>query len=307
MGTAGILPFQGAVMCYKEATYGTDGSPVGTAPSLGTYHISNKILDARIDSGDVHKPLRGIDSPSVCSFIETGGDNTLHLEYVYQPFFESMTTLCVVRDSDGDLPSMTFIIGTNVDSTVSVVYTLTGCKCKNWEISGSRGEEYVCTADFSVQSVTTASTTTLPFPSAVGYGSGGCNLAGFNQAGSITFTGGYNAYITDSINISVDNNLTDYWNVGSNTKLAAIPGALDVTGSADLSIDEGGGAWWNVVDAFRNITTLVLDTGCPNKNATDDVITLSNGKYDNLSIDLNLDNGVMMSSMPFTFKTIAFT
>ena len=296
-------PFGGDIAYYLETTYGT----LAIATDA-TYLVSNKVLNARLDSGDVHKTLRGINRASVCSFIETGGDNVLHLEWVFQPHDASLATYCVNR-TNGDIASLTFVLATNKDVTSHASYfTLKGCKAKNWNLSSSKGEEYVCTADFSVKEVDVSNTkpTNYGQPSDLNYGTH--KLAGFNQAGTITFTGGYNAYITNSINITVNNNLQDYWQVGSTDKRAAIPGALDVTGSADLSLDAGGGEpWTNIVDSFTDITSLVIDTACPGgTDTTCGKITLSDGKYDSISIPVGLENGTMMSSLPFTFKTIAF-
>ena len=293
MGSEPGYPFQGDIYYEIESTY--SGGFIGTHIA----RISDKVLDVRLDSGDVHRTLRGISEPTVCGFVATGGDHTLHIEWIYQPQSESsLATVCCNR-TNGDLQSIAFEIAASKDRTNKSYYVLEGCKCKTFTFSGRRGEEYIATADFSVQSVVTSSSASQTPPPAIGN-----DYAGFNSAGSITFTGGYTAYITDSIDITVDNNLVDYYNVGSNTKLCAIPGAKDVTGSADLSLDEGGAnAWYHVADNLSDITNLVISTGC---TGTDDTITLTTGKYDNISVDLNIDGGAMMGSIPFTFKQISF-
>lgn len=293
MGSEPGYPFQGEIYFSEEASYGGGFSGPTSA-------ISDKVLDVRIGSGDVHKTLRGISEPSVCAFIATGGDMTLHVEWVYQPHTGVSFASDCVRRTNGDIPSLAIEIGASTERTTESWFLLTGCKCKTFNISASRGEEYICTADFSVQSVATSTAATEVQPTALG-----TSYAGFNVAGDITFTGGYTAYITDSIDITVDNNLTDYYNVGSSTKLAAIPGALDITGSADLSLDEGGAVAWGHVTGLSSISTLVVNTGLTTGGAGK--ITLTNGRYDNLDIDINLDSNAMMSSIPFTFKKIGFS
>ena len=292
MGSEPGYPFQGEIWYWNEASYG--GGESGT-----TMRISDKVLDVRIDTGDVHRTLHDISEPSVCAFVETGGDVTLHVEWIYQPnALGSLASDCVNRTL-GDLQDLAFCVGTSTKRATSSYYYLVGGKCKTFNFNGTRGDDYKCSADFSIQSVTTSTTATGSAPAALA-----TDYATFNAAGTITFTGGYTAYITDSINVDVNNNLSDYMTVGSSAKLCAIPGKKDVTGSADLSLDEGGAlAWYNIAN-LTAITSLVINTG----RTTGDhgKLTLSTGRYDNLSVDVNQTDSGMMASIPFTFKDIAF-
>jgi len=294
-------PFQGGIWYSPEATY------KGTPRSTATF-ISDKVQDVRIDTGDVVRTLRDISSASVCGFVETGGDFTLHVEWVYQPNDDSLATFCVNRDSAGDLTSLYFEVVANEDRTNKTYYQCGGCKAKNFNVSARRGEEYIASADFSVGTVWASSAVSVTKPTATiaDAQNGTRPYASFNAAGNITFTGGFNAFITDSIDITVENNLSDYWNVGSTSKIASIPGAQDITGSADLSLDQGGlTPWRQIADLVSDITSLEVNTGRTSGQAGK--ITLLTGKYNNLSVDQNVSGNTMMSSIPFTFKKLEFS
>ena len=288
------LPLSGKIWYWKEASYG--GGESGT-----TYVVSDKVQDVRLDTGDMFVSLRSISQPTVCAFVSTTSDPVLHVEWILQQHTaQSLSELCIERTAC-DLDSLAFCIGASTCSTTADSwYYLKGCKCKTWNISASRGEQYVCTADFSVKSVATSGTMTGSQPAALGtvYGL-------FNNAGSITMTGvTAAAYITDSVEIKVDNNLTDYWNVGSNEKKQALPGQENVTGSCDISLDAGGAVHWGDVFGSKAITSIVVTTGLTGVN---DIFTCNTCRFDNTSIDINMSGEGMMTSVPFTAKQVVIT
>jgi hypothetical protein len=226
----------------------------------------------------------------------------LHVEWVLQPDATvSLATYCCNRTSTGDLNSLSFEVGANTLGGTKSYYILNGCKCKTFNVSASRGNEYICTADFSVQSVTTAATATGTKPSALGTAYAQFNLA----AHTITITGKtVAAYITDSIDITVENNLTDYWDCDSISKTAATAGAKDITGSCDISLDDGGGTHFNDVFTGKGLSSIAVVTGC---TGLDDTFTLTDGRFDNTSVDINISGEGMMTSQPFTFKELTIS
>lgn len=287
-------PFQGDVWYYPEASYG-DGGLLGTS-----YTPSDKVMDVRIDTGDMHKTLRGISSVSVCAFISQPSNPVLHVEWVLQDKDAtqgSLATFCVERPDDA-LRSLVFVVGANTKEEQPSYWKLSGCKCKTFNKSSSFGNEYVCTADFSVQSVATATTAYGTKPSAVGG-----RYAIFNNAGGIYQNSTEAlAFITNSIDYTVENNITDYWDSDSLTKVAAIEGGLDVTGSCDISCDGGGAGLWGVVFGGSELTNITIDTGTTGVN---DLFTLNTVHFDSTGIDINTSNDGMMSSVPFTAKWVS--
>lgn len=304
--TAGIigLPFQGEVFYWIETAY----DPTADYPhdlSTATHRISDAVNDARIDTGDINTTLFTISEPTLADFSMTMQDPTLHLEWVEQPNATgSLASLCCDRTSLGTLQSMTFMVIVNKKQTgtsSASYYQCNSCVCKTWNKTGSRGGNFICTADFSVATVTanTLSSTTTYNPGAIGK-----PYATFNKGGAITWAGVTAAWITDSMNVTVDNNLQDLYTIGSTTKIGAIPGAKTVTGSCDISLDSGGGVHFGEVISATNIDTLGFNTGCT--DGSHGSLWLSHGRFDSTSIDVNQSGEGMMTSVPFTFRELSW-
>jgi hypothetical protein len=265
--------------------------------------ISDKILNVKLDSGDIKKGLRGISKPTICGWTSMPSDPVLHVEWiVQQQAAHSLATLCVNRTSSATLYSMKFAMGANIKGTKKSYYNLTGCVAKNWSLTGSKSQnEYICKADFSVGSVATFATRQYIPPTALG-----TKYASFNNsANTITITGKKEpAFITDSVEIMVNNNVTDHWDIDGSTKVLAIGGAKDVTATSDISLDDGGAVQWSDVYNGKPLTSLALQLNIAGIN---DLYTLSDGYFTNTSIDQSLTNDLMMVSQPMVFKEIAIT
>jgi len=282
------LPFQNLVWYWQETSYG--GGESGT-----TLPISCKIIDARIGVGDKHKPLRGIDAAYACHLLTQPEDLTFHLEYIPQ-LADTMLDDSVDRNSGCTMTSQAFCIGVNTGLVGAVGdqswYYLTGCVPKTVNVSASKGNEYVVSIDYSVKSVVTGTSQTGVAPAALT----GAYCA-FNVAGAITKDTVAFAYVLNSIDITVNHNVTDRWDHDSLTKQYATPGAIDFEGSVDISLDEGGKY------TFAEVLTqkrwdLLVNMGI----ATAPSITLANCQWKNMDIDLNLSGEDIMSSIPFTGK-----
>jgi len=286
-------PFQGDIYWELETTY--KGGFSGTQN-----RISDAVQDVRIDTGDINQELQSISEPTIIDFSKTMVDPTLHIEWILQPTEVSLVTYCANRTTDCDLESIAFEVVTNDCRSTTSYYYLKGCKCKTLTISATQGENYKVTADFSVATVIVSDSASGTSPAAIG-----TDYAAFNIGGSITWSGVTGAYVTQSMSVTVDNDLKDLYDVGSTSKKAAIPGAKKVTGTCDISLDGGGGTHFNEVIAGTDITSLVFNTGIGSSN--DGKITLEHGRFDNTSIDVNISGDAMMTSVPFTFKDISFS
>jgi len=287
-------PFQGKIWYDVESTYN------GGFPDATPKRISDAVTDVRIETGDINQSLRTISEVSLADFSATMVDPMLHIEWVYQPNASgSLVSECYNRVL-GELNSLAFEIGINTSRTSDAWYRCTGCKCKTFTVSASTGENYIVTADFSVASLGTYSSASCTEPSAIG-----TDYAAFNIAGGVTWSGVTGAYVTKGFSFTVENNLTDYWDVGSTAKKAAIPGGIDLTGSCDISLDDGGKVHFDEVIAGTDITSLVFNTGRTTGNHGK--FTLNSGRFDNTSIDENTDNEGAISSVPFTFKTLTLS
>ena len=303
-------PFQGEIYWYCEDGYGT-GVPHPDSPN--GYHsnsVSSVVEVARMETGDVNKYYRGIDSIYISKATKTNTDRTFHLEYLIQT--DDTLLEYLVDRSSGTVRSLGFVVGANTDMTTESWWEMKGCKCKNVEIASSTGEAWKVSADFSV-STTTVNDAQTDIAEAGSYKSsvtGGGGLTGdiamFNVGASIKAGVGVLdlAYVTNSFSVTVNHNTQDLWTVGSREKTNVIESALDITGSCDISLDDGGLYHFQDVMDADTATTIVITTaaitGAP-------VITLTNTKFDSSSIDVSPGNEAMMESAPFTSEQIAIT
>ena len=282
-------PFRGDIYYEVEASYkaGFSGTQL---------RFSDAVQDVRIETGDINTELMSISEPSVIDFSKTMEDPVLHVEWVLQPHTgTSMVSSCYTRTSC-DLPSMAIEVPVNEGCGTAAYYYMKGCKCKSVNAKASSGENWILSADYSVASLEINATRTGTKPGAIGTA-----YAAFNAAGDITWAGVTGAYVTQGFDFTIDNNLTDYYDVGSASKTESIPGAISITGSCDISIDDGGKTHFDEVIAGTDITSVILNTGLT-AAGTNGKFTLTNGRFDSSSIDINTSGGGIISSVPFTFK-----
>jgi hypothetical protein len=287
------LPFQGEIRYYVESSYG-----VGSIPTHVGLPISVKVLDAKLSLADKHKGLRGIDAPEISYLLEQCEDFSFHLEYIVQcgdTLFED----AVIRSAvDCTLASIGFYLQTNAClGSSQTIYNIKGCVNKSCKVSSSINNEYIYSMDFDVKSVVTSSSATGATPAAL---TG--DICAFNVAGSIEKDGNDLAYITNSIDITIDNGTKNYFDHDSLVKQYAIAGELNISGSCDISLNEGGGLHLAEVLAQADFELVVAlgGAGCPE-------ITLHNCKFKSSEIDVNISGDIMKENAPFTGKTISYT
>lgn len=286
-------PFQGVIYYEVEASYkaGFSGTQL---------RISDAVQNVRIETGDINTELMTISEASIADFSKTMEDPTLHIEWVLQPNASgSMVSECVER-INGELNSMAIEVGTNTSRASNAFYYMIGCRCKSVTVSASKGENWIISADFSVASLQVSDTATGSDPVAIGTA-----YAAFNVAGGITWGGVTGAFVTQSFSFTVDNNLTDYWDVGELAKKEAIPGAIGITGNCDISLDDGGTVHFNEVLDSTAITSMILNTGLT--TGDNGKFTLTNGRFDSTNITCDTSGTGIISSVPFTFKTVVLS
>ena len=284
--------FDGSIEYVVESSYGA-GAPEN--PTM--LAVSDFVTNVTIGVGDEHDVLKSITSQNIVDYFKKPRDYTLHIEYIPQneTFLDD-----VITRTNGVLQSLFFDVGVNVSQSTSSYFQCKGCKPKTVRIEGRNGETWKITVDFSVKDITTST-------SAIDVGTGshassiGTDPLSFNVAGSITYGGSEVAYITDAISIEVDNGLTDLWDVGSLTKKACDEsGTISITGSCDITLDDGGKELWgNIINGTEN--TLVVNmgsTGAPK-------ITLTGVRFKSLEIPQDIGGGTIIQSVPFTAKTIS--
>lgn len=288
------LPFQGEIRYYVESSYGS----LTFVPTQAGKPISIKVLAAKPGVGDKHKPIRGFDKPEADILLEQCTDHTFHLEYIPQ-VGDTLFEDAVIRDgSDCHLDSIMFYLQSNAClGSDQTVYTIRGSKCKTCKLSSSKNNEYIYVMDFDVKSIVTSSSPTGATPAALGG-----DICAFNIAGSIQKDGGDFAYILNAIDVTIDNGVKSHHDHDSLDKQYAIEGELNISGSVDISLNEGGGIHLAEVLAqvdFDIVLSLGL-AGAPE-------ITLSNCKWKSSEIGgLDISGDYMKESAPFTGTIISY-
>lgn len=285
-------PFQGTAWYWVEATYG--GGESGT-----TLPISKYIQDVKIGTGEKGKDIRSIESAVVAERIEQTDEPVLSIEYNPQAD-DTFIDDVVDRDSCCVLQSLAFEFGANTctgaaSDDVTYYYCL-GFKPSTVRISASKNEPYTVSVDLEGKSITTSSIATGTEPTAL---TG--NILQFNVAGSITKTGGFNptgskiAYITNSIDITIDHQLTGYTDHDSKIKSYLVEGTMDVSGTVDITLDGAGGMHFGEVQNFTDFT-ITVNMGA----AGSPKITIPGCNWNMSEVNINVSGEAMMESAGFT-------
>lgn len=285
-------PFQGSIYYWVEATYGggVNGSSIP---------VSSHVQNVRVGTGDRHTPIGDISSPTATAYLELTKEPTIHVEYNPQ-VGDSLMDDAIDRDACGKLQSLAFCIGTNVCETGNDVsyFLAVGAKAGTVRVSSSKNNPYTVTIDFECKSVATSNAASGTAPAKL---SGA--LCQFNVAGSITKTGGFNpsasniAYITNSIDVTFNHNLTGYTDHDTTLKDYLVEGELNVTGSCDITLDGGGAMHFGEVYANKEFDIVINmgGSGAPK-------LTLKNCIWDNSEPDINRSGEAIMESAPFTAR-----
>lgn len=288
-------PFKGTIWYWVEDSYG-----VVTTPTLGELPVSCKVLDVRVGTGDRHVPLVGIDSPMVCHLLKQTNEPTLHLEYIPQVDDTMIDDVIDRATSCCTLQSLAFCIGANTCLTGDdrSYYNVLGAKPNVVTIAGAKNEPYKVTIDYLCKSILTAATSSGTVPTALT----GAYLQ-FNVAGEIRKTGGllvntdHIAFITNSINLTFNHNLTGHTDHDALLKTYLVEGKYEIEGTCDITLDGGGAMHFGEVLA-NTAFTITVDLG-PSGSPQ---ILLAECEWKNSEIDLNVSGEAMLESAPFTAK-----
>lgn len=286
-------PFKGKIWYWIEDSYGGGESAV-------TLPVSCKVLDVRVGTGDRHVPLVGIDSPMACHLLQQTDEPVLHLEYVPHVDDTMIDDVIDRATSCCTLQSLAFCIGANACLTGddNSWYNVLGAKPNVVTIAGAKNEPYKITIDYLCKSILTAAVLTGGEPGVLS----GAYLQ-FNVAGEIRKTGGHLvntdhiAFITNSINLTFNHNLTGHTDHDSLLKTYLVEGKYEIEGSCDITLDGGGAMHFGEVLA-NTAFTITVDMG----PAGSPQIILPNCEWKNSEIDLNVSGEAMLESAPFTAK-----
>ena len=303
-------PYQGAVYFWPENEYGT-GQTNASHDLTGSCSVSEVVEVARLETGDVNRYFRGLDSIYISKATKTNIDYTFHLEYLLATDDILLDLLVDRTASAGTVQSLSFAVGANKNSATNAAwYWVKGAKCKTVTVEGGEGEPWKVSADFSCSTfsiyrdqagLNAASTTSSP--AALNSRQTTGDICMFNSGGWIQDGSGNTfAYITKSFSVTVNHNLQDLWTVGSRSKTNCIESALDVTGNCDISLDAAGRHHFRDVLACTNQGTIDIR---PTALIASPKLYLTDVRWDSSSIDISPGNEGMMESAPFTAEVIA--
>lgn len=291
-------PFQGIIYYEVEATYGAGLAGGGIEKPISKY-----VQSVKIGSGDRHAIVRGFDSPSVASLIEQTEEPSISIEYLLQ-VGDSLLTDSVNRDTCCELSSLVFVVGLNNCISNATddrsFFTVDGCKASSAKISSSKNEPYTITIDYEAQSVVTADGANQPGATPTALTGAICQ---FNTAGEITKAGGllvdtdHIAFITNSVDITITNQLTPYTDHDSVLKSNLIEGELNIIGTVDITLDGGGALHFGEVMANTSFV-ITVNTGNAGSGAVK--LTLDGCKWDNTEVEGNISGEAIMESASFT-------
>lgn len=283
--------FQGSIEYVDEASYGA-----GCPDNPTMLAVSDYVQSVRINADPGIIKLRDFDSYDVQEIIEGLNKYGFTVEYLVQN--STLITDCITR-TNGDLDSLYFDIGLNTSGTATY-YACSGCKCKSLDLSVANEEAITATAEFSVKSVTTTT-------SACDVGSGSHATATTIATDVYTFSGcdierpdGTDlAYIIDRFSMTINNNIDERCTIGSSEIKLALPGQRDISGSADVSVADGGKTHWDEVMACTE-NNLVWEFGA----AGAPKITVTNVTWDTIELEGNISDSIVIPSVPWSGQGI---
>lgn len=208
------------------------------------------------------------------------------------------------RKSTGEPRSFTFELIPNEDAAVPHYIRAVGMRCQSATLSGRVGEAWVCSI------VLTGGTIAAPSTSDPGIGSGSREAKAAITDALRTFAGGVitidavaAAVLVDEFEVTVEHGTEAHWTSGSAQPVVAgtTHGVRKISGTLNMSLDDGFKEHWDRVVAFADSTIVVpfSTTGGQPK------VTFSVCKFPRINAETNVDSDLLMGSQPFSAETYA--
>ena len=196
------------------------------------------------------------------------------------------------RQSDNSLKSLTLEVALNRDDATVGYFTFTGCKPEDVQVKVEVGKPTM--VEVTYKALANSRATAEP---SVGSGSRETAALGslsVMSATTITRGGSALGYITRAAEFRVSHALRIEGTDGQVNPKAIFEGIRQVTGKADISLDDGGVALADAVMA-GTAASVVFNLGA----AGAPKFTLANVQYENVEIALGASDGVVITGVPF--------
>lgn len=282
--------FGGRILSVVETTPGT------TPTNPAFIKFSDYVQSVQVSMDPAFKEWRDIGDYDAATFVAGLPSYGVKVSYLLHSNRKTQLDDAINRQSDNTLKSHTIEVSVARDDTNVGYYTLKGCKAESAKPVGTVGDAVVVEITYKALSLTRASAE----PS-IGTGSRETAALGAlcTFSTSRVLRGGSNlAYITRSAEFTVSHSLTVHGTDNQTDPKAIFEGDRQVTGRADITLDDGGVALADAVMAgtAASVEFRFGSTGAPQ-------YTLNNVIWENLDIDLSVGEGVVMSGVPFRARS----
>jgi hypothetical protein len=196
------------------------------------------------------------------------------------------------RQADNSVKSQTIEVAVNLDGTTVGYFTLTGCKAEQATVKTEPGKPAI--VELSYKALAVARATSAPSIGSGSRESAALGALSVFSASTITRGGSSLGYITRSAEFMVSHALRVDGTDGQVNPKAIFEGQRQVTGKADITLDDGGVALGDAVMA-GTAASVVFSLGA----AGAPKFTLANVQWDKFDLPLNVSDGVIMAGVPF--------
>lgn len=218
----------------------------------------------------------------------------LKLSYLLHTGRKTQLDDAINRQSDNSLKSQTIEVMVNGDDSSIGYLTLLGAKAEEVTVKAEVGKPALVEISYKALNYSAA---------AVTIGSGSRESASLStlslfSASGITRGGSALAYITRSAEFKVNHALKADGTDGQAGPKAIFEGIREVTGKADISIDDGGATIVAAVAALTGATVIFSlgTTGAPK-------FTLNNTVWESIEVPLSQDQGVIVTGVLFRARS----
>jgi hypothetical protein len=278
--------FGGRILSIVEATPGT------TPTNPAFIKFSDHVQSVSMSFDPQLKEWRDIGDFDVATIVKGLPMYGVRISYLLHTNRKTQLDDAINRQADNSVKSQTIEVSVNRDDTTVGYYRLLGCKAEEANVKFAVGEPV--TVEITYKALSATRTTSEP---SIGDGSRETAALGalcHASTSAITRGGSALAYITRSAEFKVSHALEAFGTDNQTDPKAILEGIRQVTGTADITVDDGGVTLADAVLAGTAATVIFAlgGAGAPK-------FTLANVQWSNLEIPLSAEQGFVLTGVPF--------
>lgn len=282
--------FGGRILSVVETTPGT----TPTNPALIKY--SDHVQSVSVSLDPALSEWRDIGDYDAVSFVAGLPIYGVKVSYLLHTTRKTQLDDAVNRQADNSVKSHTIEVAVNLDDTSIGYLVLQGAKADKATCKVEVGKPVMVEITYKALHYSTSQVT-------IGSGSReSATLGGLAvmSASAITRGGSSLAYITRSAEFSVSHGLKPEGTDGQTDPKAIFEGIRQVTGTADITLDDGAATIAAAVTGLTGASVVFSlgTTGAPK-------YTLANVVWDKLDVGINEKDGAIFANVPFRARGAA--